>query len=122
MSLLSVDDLSIQAGPDGPRIVRDLSFDISAGKMLALVGASGSGKTMVARSVLGLMPPPMLVTGGRIRFEGTDLTTPASPPCPVSRQPHRHDFSGTDDLAQSGAVDWTAAGGSASAASAPRQG
>ena len=42
--------------------------------MLALVGESGSGKTMVARSVLGLMPPPMLVTGGRIRFEGTDLT------------------------------------------------
>ena len=40
---------------------------------MALVGESGCGKSMSALAVLGLVPPPGRVTGGRIRFEGRDL-------------------------------------------------
>lgn len=83
MSLLTVENLSIQAGLRGDTVVQDLSFDLSPGQMLALVGESGSGKTMVARSVLGLLPKPMRVAQGAIRFDGTNLVGLA--PKPLSR-------------------------------------
>jgi peptide/nickel transport system ATP-binding protein len=74
-SLLSVRDLSVTVGESGPRVVDDLSFDLASGDMLALVGESGSGKTMAARSVLGLLPPPLeIAPGTRIAFGGQELT------------------------------------------------
>jgi peptide/nickel transport system ATP-binding protein len=73
--MLSVQDLSITVGSGGRRIVDRLSFDLSAGEMLALVGESGSGKTMAARSILGLLPPPLQTTPeSAIIFHGHDLT------------------------------------------------
>ena len=39
-----------------------------------LVGESGSGKTLTALSVLGLLPPGVRRTGGRVLFDGRDLT------------------------------------------------
>ena len=41
--------------------------------MLGLVGESGCGKTMTARSLLGLLPPGVSVTGGSIRWQGREL-------------------------------------------------
>ncbi len=74
-AMLSVKNLSITVGPKGPRIVDELGFDLAAGDMLALVGESGSGKTMAARSVLGLLPPPLTVTPqSSIRLGGEELT------------------------------------------------
>ncbi|MFC3321834.1 ABC transporter ATP-binding protein [Mesorhizobium cantuariense] len=73
--MLSVRSLSISAGPAGKRIVDELSFDLAPGDMLALVGESGSGKTMAARSILGLLPAPLVTTpDSEIRFDGYDLT------------------------------------------------
>jgi len=51
------------------RVVDDVSFDLQAGETLALVGASGSGKTTVGRCALRLIEP----TAGRITFEGVDV-------------------------------------------------
>jgi oligopeptide transport system ATP-binding protein len=51
------------------RAVDDVSFTISPGQTLGLVGESGCGKTTTAKLVLGLEEP----TGGTIRFEGKDL-------------------------------------------------
>jgi len=49
--------------------ITEISFEISAGKTLALVGASGSGKSTVARCVTRLERPD----AGRICFDGTDI-------------------------------------------------
>jgi ABC-type dipeptide/oligopeptide/nickel transport system ATPase component len=54
--------------------VDDVSFDIPAGKTLAIVGESGCGKSMTALSLLGLVPnPPGKIVGGEIFFDGHDL-------------------------------------------------
>ncbi|TIP79449.1 MAG: ATP-binding cassette domain-containing protein, partial [Mesorhizobium sp.] len=59
-TMLSVRNLSISVGPSGKRIVDKLNFDLASGDMLALVGESGSGKTMAARSILSLLPAPLV--------------------------------------------------------------
>ncbi len=70
---LQVEALTLQAGTGGKVLVDALSFDVSAGEVLAIVGESGSGKTMTARAILGLMPPGIVHTSGRIRMEGEEL-------------------------------------------------
>jgi peptide/nickel transport system ATP-binding protein len=52
--LLTVEGLNVSIG--GVRIVTDLSFKIGAGEIFGLVGASGSGKSMTALSIMGLLP------------------------------------------------------------------
>ena len=57
----------------GVRLVHDVSLEVGAGHIHAVVGESGSGKTLLARSILGLLPPGMRIAAGRIAFEGRDL-------------------------------------------------
>jgi peptide/nickel transport system ATP-binding protein/oligopeptide transport system ATP-binding protein len=60
--------------------VDDVSFDIPAGKTLALVGESGCGKSMTALSILGLVPdPPGKIVDGKVLFHGQDLVTLSQP-------------------------------------------
>ncbi|MHA6630873.1 ABC transporter ATP-binding protein [Pseudonocardia sichuanensis] len=53
--------------------VRDVSFAIGEGEILGMAGESGSGKSLTALSVMGLVPRPPAEITGSIRFEGTDL-------------------------------------------------
>jgi peptide/nickel transport system ATP-binding protein/oligopeptide transport system ATP-binding protein len=54
--------------------VDDVSFDIHAGKTLALVGESGCGKSVTALSIMRLIPePPGRAAGGTVTFQGRDL-------------------------------------------------
>jgi peptide/nickel transport system ATP-binding protein len=73
--LLRIDDLSVRiTGRDRTvRALDGISLDIAPGEALGLVGESGCGKTMTALSVLGLLPAGGRITGGTIRFDGTDL-------------------------------------------------
>ena len=58
-----------EAGRHEARVIEDLSLSLHYGEILAVVGASGSGKTLLADSVLGLFEPNATVTG-RIWFDG----------------------------------------------------
>lgn len=71
MSSLSI-RIDAESGPVHP--VVDVSFTVSAGEVLALVGGSGSGKSLTATAVLGLLPDVASVSGGAIRFRGEDVT------------------------------------------------
>src|SRR5215216_6605034 len=73
--ILQVRDLSAAFfGKEGTvRAVSDISFDLEPGKVLAVVGESGCGKSSLALALLRLLPFPGKVTGGGISFEGRDL-------------------------------------------------
>jgi peptide/nickel transport system ATP-binding protein len=57
----------------GHRAVDDVSFDVGATRpeILALIGESGSGKTTMARLILGTVA----LSSGSIRFKGVDMAT-----------------------------------------------
>jgi peptide/nickel transport system ATP-binding protein len=78
---LSIAGLTIllPRGADRPFAVEDFDLDLHPGKVTCLIGESGSGKSLVARSILGLLPDRVGIGGGSILFEGADLTrtTPA---------------------------------------------
>ncbi len=61
--------------PDGPLVaVNDVDLEIASGEVLGIVGESGSGKTVLGLSIMGLVDRPGCVTGGRIAFDGKDVT------------------------------------------------
>jgi branched-chain amino acid transport system ATP-binding protein len=49
--------------------VRELSMDVNAGELVALIGANGAGKTTTLKSISGVLPP----AAGRITFLGEDI-------------------------------------------------
>lgn len=74
--LLSIRDLSVSffVEEGEVRAVGNVSFDIFAGKTLAVVGESGCGKSVTALSILRLIDdPPGKITGGEIFFRKNDL-------------------------------------------------
>ena len=80
--VLDIENLTIALPPGGDRAnaVQDVNLQLHAGQVTCLIGECGSGKSLVARSILGLLPRPHVqIAGGHIRFEGQDLAT-APPP------------------------------------------
>ncbi|MGX5655215.1 dipeptide/oligopeptide/nickel ABC transporter permease/ATP-binding protein [Geodermatophilus nigrescens] len=72
-AVLEVRDLTVSVD-DGPDLVTGVSFSLRQGQVLGLVGESGCGKTMTARSLMGLLPDGVAVTGGSIRWQGRELS------------------------------------------------
>lgn len=66
-ALLSVENLDIRAA--GRTLVSGVSFSITAGERVGLIGESGSGKSLTVLAVLGLLPDTMRVDGS-IRLDG----------------------------------------------------
>lgn len=74
--LLEVQNLSIEfSGVRGKTLaLRDVGFYVDRGETLAVLGESGSGKSLTASVIMGLLDtPPARITSGRILLEGRDL-------------------------------------------------
>ncbi|MDR1386868.1 MAG: ABC transporter ATP-binding protein [Propionibacteriaceae bacterium] len=58
------------------RAINGVSFDLAAGQSLAILGESGSGKSVTAQAIMGILDsPPGFVTAGRVLYRGVDLLT-----------------------------------------------
>ncbi|RZQ63454.1 ABC transporter ATP-binding protein [Amycolatopsis suaedae] len=76
--LLEVDGLEVEFRTrDGvARVLSGVSWHVGAGETLAILGESGSGKSVTAHAILGILDtPPAFVTGGAVRFRGENLLT-----------------------------------------------
>jgi oligopeptide/dipeptide ABC transporter ATP-binding protein len=73
-ALLQVDDLRVTFAVGGRevRAVDGISFTVSPGATLAIIGESGSGKTVSCRAIMGLLPTGTAI-GGSARLRGTEL-------------------------------------------------
>ncbi|KUN16175.1 methionine ABC transporter ATP-binding protein [Streptomyces corchorusii] len=74
--LLEVRDLHVEFRTrDGvAKAVNGVSYGVDAGETLAVLGESGSGKSVTAQAVMGILDtPPGRITGGQILFQGKDL-------------------------------------------------
>ena len=75
-TLLEIKDLSVQflTYQGTVRALEGVSLTVQPGEILGLVGETGCGKSVLARSVLRLIAdPPGKITAGEIRFKGRDL-------------------------------------------------
>lgn len=79
-NILSVDDLVVSFSmykglfkKENLEVVHSLSLDINEGEIVAVVGSSGSGKSLLAHAVLGLLPKNAS-TSGKILYEGEEIT------------------------------------------------
>ncbi|MEJ2864917.1 ABC transporter ATP-binding protein [Actinomycetospora flava] len=74
--LLEVDDLRVEfgRGPDTASVLNGVSYHVDEGETLAVLGESGSGKSVTAQTVMGILDtPPGRITGGSVRFRGEEL-------------------------------------------------
>ncbi|MGW4032985.1 ABC transporter ATP-binding protein [Streptomyces sp. NPDC004838] len=79
--LLEAEDLTVdllsraEGAPVSRRVVHEVSFALHQGETLALIGESGSGKSLSAMALMGLIPAATARVGGSVRHRGTDLLT-----------------------------------------------
>jgi len=74
--LLEVDDLFVEFRTrDGvAKVLNGVSYHVNAGETLAVLGESGSGKSVTAQAIMGILDvPPAVITGGEIRYHGENL-------------------------------------------------
>ena len=67
--VVSIKNVTAAYGGGAIKVLHDVSFDIHAGRTIAVVGESGSGKSTTARCITGLLPP----LEGSIEFDGVEL-------------------------------------------------
>lgn len=68
MAMLSVKNLEVHYGMI--KAIKDVSFEVNEGEVIALIGANGAGKTTILHTVSGLLQP----SKGTVAFEGQDIT------------------------------------------------
>ncbi len=75
-AVLQIEDLHVeiqQAGHVTP-ILRGVNLTVTPGRIHALVGESGGGKSMVAKAATGLLPASAVISQGRVVLDGQDVT------------------------------------------------
>ena len=77
MALLEADGLVTHFDlQEGFNVVDGVSLAVEAGEAVGLVGESGSGKSLTLRTLVHALPPKARLVGGRITFDGRDMTRP----------------------------------------------
>src|SRR5262245_11351531 len=74
--LLAVEDLFVEFHTrDGvAKVLNGVSYHVEAGETLAVLGESGSGKSVTAQTIMGILDiPPAVITGGSVRYHGEEL-------------------------------------------------
>src|SRR5215203_976013 len=74
--LLEVEDLYVEFHTrDGiATAINGVSFRVHQGESLAILGESGSGKSVTAQAIMGILDsPPGFITGGEVRYCGQDI-------------------------------------------------
>ena len=67
---VAVEGLTAAAAAGGPPMLRHIAFALKPGEVLAVIGPSASGKTTLARMLVGLWPP----LAGTVRLDGADIS------------------------------------------------
>jgi ABC-type branched-subunit amino acid transport system ATPase component len=80
MSPAALDVKGVRSGYGEAAVVRDVSFDVRAGEIFALLGKNGMGKSTLLKSVMGFLP----LHAGSVGLFGTDIT--GLPPHKVARR------------------------------------
>src|SRR3954471_6741371 len=76
--VLEVDDLHVEFRTRSGVVnaVNGISYTVDQGETLAILGESGSGKSVSAQAIMGILDsPPAVIRGGGIRFQGRDILT-----------------------------------------------
>lgn len=75
LPVLDIRNLKVEYVTDrGPvRAVDDVSFSIRPGEVFGLAGESGCGKSTIAHSILRVLRPPAVITGGEVLYKGLDV-------------------------------------------------
>ncbi len=75
--ILGVTDLSVDLlAPGGRRpILSDIAFDLRSREILGIIGASGAGKTVLARALVNWIDPPLAISRGAVTFRDRNLLT-----------------------------------------------
>ncbi|MEM8551436.1 MAG: ABC transporter ATP-binding protein [Pseudomonadota bacterium] len=75
-ALLDIENLSVAlGGRRDNRLLRSVSLSVSPGEVMGLVGESGAGKSMIGKTIFGILPRAAEVIEGDVRFDGKSLLT-----------------------------------------------
>ncbi len=74
-AVLSVNDLTVALpkGMERTYAVKKVSFDLQRGQILCIIGESGSGKSITANTIMGLLPRVIPVSSGAISLDGAEI-------------------------------------------------
>lgn len=72
-NILEVNNLNISLRKEKMTLVKDVSFRVHRNRILGIIGESGSGKTIISKSIMGLLNNKKFVINGQIMFEGNNI-------------------------------------------------
>ena len=70
--VIEVDNLTVSFGR--LKAVEDVSLSVQMGEVYAIVGESGCGKSTLGYSLINIVPPPGVISGGKVRVQGRDIS------------------------------------------------
>ena len=76
--MLKVENLNVTITNYGRtrQVLRDVAFTVAAGERVALIGETGSGKSVTAKAIIGTLPKNASITSGAIVIDGRGLLPP----------------------------------------------